>query len=261
MSRLSGQTIALGSAVVLVLVMVVVIASGSGAHDGRRPLVLIQKADCSPSMRGAQPGMPSAAERITVDGARASSVLIAGSFVGDPGRSPTPWPVVHQYPSVGGDAPGAGGNANIQKERILLEGRRQAAAVAGLVRCQTADHGRGSPLLSVLAQCADELARAVAPENAERRVVIYTDGAIIGDGLDARDGITDDQMQAAVAKFGPLLHGLRGAKVWFVGVGSGTTITPETLRVIKTMMAMVISRGGGELLGFESTSASYPFAT
>lgn len=249
--------------VALAVVLGVVMVAFSGGGRARRAVVLVEEADCSPSMIGAQPGLPGTAARITADAARPNSLLMAGAFAGDPGRAPTPFPVVHRYGDgnlANGNDP-TGGNENLKRERMTLEGRRQGARVSAIFSCAAVPKAQGTPLLSVLALCARTLEDAAASPDADRRVVLYTDGALIGDGLDVRAGISGSALDATIKRFAPRLTGLHGARVWLIGVGSGTTISSETLDQVHALLSTLLDRVGARLAGFDATSAAYPMGS
>jgi hypothetical protein len=256
-TRLQGLTVV--GIVVVVGALGAVMVGPAPSEPPEHPVFLVEKLDCSPSMRGVQPNMARTATRITEDAARVRSVLVAGTFAGDPGRSASPFPVVHRYArALNVKDDGTGGNANLGKERLQRDGKAQGQRVAALFACAGDEHGGGTPLLSVLAQCAEQLRQAKIDPDVERRVVLYSDGGIIGDGLDVRHGITDAQIDAAVAAFVPRLRGLAGARVWVIGAGSGTTIHGPVLDQVHELLRKVVEGAGGKLEGFTPTSVSYP---
>lgn len=227
-------------------------------------LILIQKVDCSISMAGALPELAESAARVTQDGARPLSRIIGGSFIGNPSHSRSPWPVEFQYPTLA-----EGQNPNLVRERVEVAAKDRAREIAKLFECeerqevgpdpQEGERGWGTPLLSVLAQCSDLLERVDGPEGASRRIVIYTDGVLIGDGVDARDGISDADARALTKRFSARLRNLEGTKVWMVGAGAATGIPDATMQRIRRMFEEIIDQAGGELVSFNPSLTAYPF--
>jgi hypothetical protein len=80
----------------------------------------------------------------------------------------------------------------------------------------------GTALLSVM-RAGAMLAETM--EDLDERtlhLMIATDGAIIGDGIDSRAPITEETVERAAARWGPRLRGLQDARLYFVGVGMGS---------------------------------------
>lgn len=249
--------IALLLAATCMIAAVAALAKISAPHERATgpAILLIEKGDCSLSMRGAQPGLPSVAKEIALDGARPGSMLLAGTFAGETSESPNPWPVEERYRL---DKEGAGGNANLAAERLIEQGEENGERVERLMECPPGTQHRKTPLLSVLEECARALESAAVGSGIERRVVLLTDGELIGDGLDARAGITGQEADAAVRRFTPSLTGLRGAKVWIIGAGSGTSVDRLTLSRIRSILDRALTNVGADLVSFGPSTTAYP---
>jgi hypothetical protein len=248
------KRLAAAVAVIVGLLVVIFLLLPSDPDPPPPPLALIQYVDCTSSMRNVLPGLIPFASAITKDGARPNSLLLAGSFAGPPALSPNPWTVVHHYRL---DLHGTGGNKTVAAERVALQGPPQAAKVAEVLTCPRGFHG-GSPLLSALEQAAKALRDAHLGPNVAKRVVFYTDGAIVGDGLNSKEGISPQQEAVAIRQFAPRLTGLQGAHVWVIGVGSGTQIDPGTIAVINDLFDKLLLKAGGHLETFSASPAGYP---
>jgi hypothetical protein len=273
---------AIATAAIALLVGAIIVLSSCEKDPANRAIVLFEKNDCSTSMTNAMPNVDKIMYRVTLDGAGWGSRLLAGSFRGDPGTARDPWPVGREYArrwqdqrplnaegtdviagpnQPGGESVGEPGtkNQNLARERLEVEGRHIASEVAALAACNPdGSIGTGTRLLTVLAQASDAL-DAIPRSDAERRVVVYTDGGMTRDGVDVRYGVTPDQVAAARAAFKDQLPGLKGARVWFIGPGSATTIPRDTLQAIHQLMAEVIGDAGGTLESFSATEQAYPF--
>lgn len=252
-----STAIACVAAVVAVTGVALVLALPGETESPGQPIALVQYVDCSPSMVDVLPEMRPAMRRITNDAVRPGSLLLAGSFAGPPSQSAHPW-AVESTPELDLDA--TGGNEGKALERMRIDAEDEVTQIVGMLEC--ADGRRpGSPLLSALEAAATALGDAHVDRAAERRVVLYTDGAIVGDGLDVRTGVTRAQARAAVGEWAPRLRGLRNATVWIVGANSGSHIDQATMRSVRFIFDGAITRAGGRLASFGPSTASYPLGS
>ena len=219
-------------------------------------IALVLNTDCSSSMRGVLSPLREPAARITEDATRPGSLLAAGTFPSASGQNDTPWAVVDRYRL---DVRATGGNRRKALERIKAQGRRNAAGVRNLLNCPLGFRG-GSPLFSALEDCAAVLRDGHLPQTTSRRVVLFTDAAIVGDGIDARRGIRPAQADAVIARVSPQLAGLRGAKIWVIGAGSGTDVDRRTFVTIRRMIERLATKVGAQLMSFGSSASGYPAA-
>ena len=272
---------AIATAAIALLVGAIIVLSSCEKGPPSRAIVLFEKNDCSTSMINAMPNVDKIMYRVTRDGAGWGSRLLAGSFRGNPSTARDPWPVGREYArrwqdqrplnaertdviagqsQPGGENGGEPGtkNQNLARERLEVEGHHMASEVAALAECNPdGSIGTSTRLLTVLAQASDAL-DAIPRSDAERRVVVYTDGGMIGDGIDVRDGDAE-QVAAARATFKDQLPRLRAP-------ASGSS-GPEVPRRSRAHAAgdppadgrRHRRRGRDALESFSATEQAYPF--
>lgn len=217
-------------------------------------IALVLSTDCSSSMRGVLLPLREPAAQITEEAARPDSLLAAGTFPNSSGQNDTPWAVVDRYRL---DVRATEGNRRKALERITARGRRNAASVRTLLNCPSGLRG-GSPLFSALEDSATVLADGHLPRTTSRRVVLFSDAAIVGDGIDARRRVTPAEANAVIARFSPRLAGLRGAKIWIIGAGSGTNIDRRTFVTIRRIIERLATKVGAQLMSFGPSPTGYP---
>lgn len=136
-------------------------------------------------------------------------------------------------------------------ERLEREFRRRRAASLrsrfdALARLPVVG---GSPVLRTLERAArftDQRAEGAHPV----WIVVCSDLANVGSGLDVRRPITNSQVHAAIDRWTPRLGGLRGADLYFVGAGRrapGADSLPASIRQVERVVAEVASRVGARV--------------
>lgn len=79
-------------------------------------------------------------------------------------------------------------------------------------------------------------------------VYVLTDASWWDNLLKAYDGVTPQEEKRYLDKFGPLVEGLDGAKVSFVGVGLGTDMGEQRLDEARKVAEALVEAGGGEVV-------------
>jgi len=105
----------------------------------------------------------------------------------------------------------------------------------------------GSPLLSALESVATLRASDRYRDQRGLKVLVATDAMIIGDDLDARDPIPDDARERMTRQWQKKLAPLRGAEVYFVGVGLGSELPPQRLSECHDVVDAVLTAVGAHL--------------
>jgi hypothetical protein len=171
--------------------------------------------------------------------AQEEALFYADVFGGVPTKT-TKWPVQVDFSEP---IRGAGGNDVL--ERDAREDRAEALRPM-FERLLATDAGApGSPLLEVLAITAEF---AQQHRGLVLHVALFTDGGLIMDGADVRDGLSAATRKRLVARWAPRLRGLAGAHVYVIGVGRGTNLSRTQLDSVRTLIEDLVRGAGGRLV-------------
>lgn len=255
MTREQTGVLAVVLGLVLVVGAIVLVLPGDAEPTPREPVALVQYVDCSPSMVDVLRSLGDEAHDIALSAGTPGSRMLAGTFAGSTARTAERWQVRTEYDL---DLDATGGNERKARELLEIDARKEARRVKALLGCPDGSVP-GSPLLSALEAAGIAFDDAALERGVDRHVVLYSDGAIVGDGLDVRRGITATDVRAAVRDWPPRLFGLRGASVWVIGADSGHRgISRETMRRVRAVMERVLAGAGARLEAFGPDAGSYP---
>lgn len=199
-------------AVALAICALGVALSGCGGDAGKGRAFALTIRDRSTSFAQFSADCVPDFMRVAAAVAERSGDLYGGAFLGkDPfGASVTV--EAHFNEAV---PPEIAGNGDLE----LAHRRRQAAKLRPqfdeLVRLPVAG---GSPVLLTLERAAHftaQRARKATPV----WIVVCSDLANVGDGLDVRRPISDAAVRRSIGRWAPRLRGLRGAELYFIGAG------------------------------------------
>jgi hypothetical protein len=128
--------------------------------------------------------------------------------------------------------------------------RRQADKLKGEFTGMARTRARvgGSPVLATLARAA-----SFKEQRARNRpfwLVVCSDLANVGDGLDVRQEIDDATVRRTVKAWTPRLRGLEGADLYFIGAArlkKGSLSKPESIRQIERILRGIADRVGANV--------------
>jgi hypothetical protein len=116
---------------------------------------------------------------------------------------------------------------------------------------KTSSHS-GTPLGKILGVIARKCESDPGPCDA----YVLTDASWWDNRLKVYDGVTPQEEREYLKTFGPLVQGLKGAKVYFLGVGQGTDLGEQRLHEAREVAEALVEAGGGEVVfwdvGFEA---------
>lgn len=99
----------------------------------------------------------------------------------------------------------------------------------------------GTPLGKILGV----IARKCAADPGPCKAYILTDASWWDNGLKVYDGVPAQEERDYLKTFGPLVRGLDGASVYFVGVGLGTDLGEQRLHEARKVAEALVKAGGG----------------
>ncbi len=138
------------------------------------------------------------------------------------------------------------GNGELESAYRRRQAENLAAPLSRMARSRATVGG--SPVLATLAR-----ASSFRQQRARDRpfwLVVCSDLANVGDGLDVRRVINGAAVDRAIRTWAPRLRGLRGADLYFIGAGRvrpGSKTQPESIRQVERILNGIAERDGAHV--------------
>jgi hypothetical protein len=138
------------------------------------------------------------------------------------------------------------GNGELENAYRARQAQQLRGAFVAMSRTQATVGG--SPVLQTLAR-----ASSFRTQRARQHpfwLVVCSDLANVGDGLDVRQEIDDAAVQRATNAWAPRLRGLRGADLYFIGAGrlrSGSRSRPDSIQQVERILRDIAARVGANV--------------
>jgi hypothetical protein len=138
------------------------------------------------------------------------------------------------------------GNADLEASYRKRQAERLRPAFKRMAKTKAAVGG--SPVFTTLERASTF--RTQRAQGLPFWLVVCSDLADVGDGLDVRKPISNADVAHAVKRFTPQLEGLKGADLYFISAGRlepGSTVRPESIRQIERVLREVARKVGANL--------------